>query len=234
MKGVNMKRGFKLAGGQSPFQNLDFRKRAFTLAEVLITLAIIGIVAALTIPTLTQHYKKRVVETRLAKFYTTFNQAINLSQIENGSYMYWDFPGSTATKEEVEAWYKKYFAPYVKVLKYEVLPMARPIYRVVTYLPDGSAVIISSYSTWLFIPEARDLDLLSVSSDEEKGFFLDISVSGIKWFTFNFAPQNVWYYNKGLEPYSAGWDGTIDGLKDDTSLGCNKNAKNELNYETLY
>ena len=32
---------------------------AFTLAEVLITLAIIGIVAALTIPTLVQNYQER-------------------------------------------------------------------------------------------------------------------------------------------------------------------------------
>lgn len=47
---------------------------AFTLAEVLITLGIIGVVAALTIPVLTQNYKKRVVETRLQKFYSTINK----------------------------------------------------------------------------------------------------------------------------------------------------------------
>ncbi len=33
---------------------------AFTLAEVLITLAIIGIVAALTIPTLISNYQKKI------------------------------------------------------------------------------------------------------------------------------------------------------------------------------
>ena len=34
------------------------KKRAFTLAEVLITLGIIGIVAALTMPTLIGNYQK--------------------------------------------------------------------------------------------------------------------------------------------------------------------------------
>ena len=40
-------------------------KKAFTLAEVLITLAIIGIVAAITIPTLVKNYKKKVITVRL-------------------------------------------------------------------------------------------------------------------------------------------------------------------------
>ena len=36
-------------------------KSAFTLAELLITLAIIGIIAALTIPTLIQNYQEKIV-----------------------------------------------------------------------------------------------------------------------------------------------------------------------------
>ncbi len=55
----------------------SLRKRAaFTLAEVLITLGIIGVVAAMTIPTLISNHNKRVVETRLKKFYSSMNQAI--------------------------------------------------------------------------------------------------------------------------------------------------------------
>ena len=37
----------------------DIRRCAFTLAEVLITLAIIGIVAAMTIPTLVANYQEK-------------------------------------------------------------------------------------------------------------------------------------------------------------------------------
>ena len=49
---------------------------AFTLAEVLITLGIIGIVAAMTLPALIQKNNNQVVEARLKKFYSVMNQAI--------------------------------------------------------------------------------------------------------------------------------------------------------------
>ena len=54
-----LKKAFTLAGGQSPLLNLDFRKTAFTLAEVLITLSIIGVVAALTIPGVVKHHNEK-------------------------------------------------------------------------------------------------------------------------------------------------------------------------------
>ena len=39
------------------------KKYGFTLAEVLITLGIIGVVAAITIPTLVSNYKQRAWDT---------------------------------------------------------------------------------------------------------------------------------------------------------------------------
>lgn len=52
-------------------------KRAFTLAEVLITLGIIGVVAALTIPTLMANYKKSVAKNQFKKTYSTLTNAFN-------------------------------------------------------------------------------------------------------------------------------------------------------------
>ena len=40
-------------------------KKAFTLAEVLITLGIIGVVAAMTIPSLINAYRERVTVTKV-------------------------------------------------------------------------------------------------------------------------------------------------------------------------
>lgn len=45
------------------------RKRGFTLAEVLITLGIIGVVAAITIPALISNYQISVNKTKLKKLY---------------------------------------------------------------------------------------------------------------------------------------------------------------------
>lgn len=43
-------------------------KRGFTLAEVLITLGVIGIIAALTIPNVTAHYRKKPLKLNLKNF----------------------------------------------------------------------------------------------------------------------------------------------------------------------
>lgn len=56
----------------------DFKhsKIGFTLAEVLVTLGIIGIVASLTMPTLVANQQKKQVGVKLSRFYSIMNQAI--------------------------------------------------------------------------------------------------------------------------------------------------------------
>ncbi len=67
------------------------RKTAFTLAEVLITLGIIGVVAALTLPSLIQSYKERVTVTKVQKAYSILNQAFKRISEEYGEPQ--DWPG---------------------------------------------------------------------------------------------------------------------------------------------
>ena len=59
-------------------------KAGFTLAEVLITLGIIGIVAAMTIPGLIAKHQKIVTATQLKKAYTTLAQALTIAQKDYG------------------------------------------------------------------------------------------------------------------------------------------------------
>ena len=51
-------------------------KKAFTLAEVLVTLGIIGVVSAMTVPTLMQNYQRKSYVTQLHKVYNELQQAI--------------------------------------------------------------------------------------------------------------------------------------------------------------
>lgn len=57
---------------------------AFTLAEVLITLGIIGVVAAMTMPTLISNHKRMVLKNQYKKLYSTLYQAYNKSVYEVG------------------------------------------------------------------------------------------------------------------------------------------------------
>lgn len=58
-------------------------KIAFTLAEVLITLGIIGVVAAMTIPSLIQSYKEKATVTAVKQSYSIFAQALKMVTIDN-------------------------------------------------------------------------------------------------------------------------------------------------------
>lgn len=60
------------------------RHTAFTLAEILITLGVIGVVAALTIPTLISNYQKAQYITALKKAYSQFNQVLSQIALDNG------------------------------------------------------------------------------------------------------------------------------------------------------
>ena len=62
---------------------------AFTLAETLITIGIIGIVAAMTLPAIIDQRQKVVTVNRLKKFYTTMEQAILLTEKDNGEIENW-------------------------------------------------------------------------------------------------------------------------------------------------
>ena len=63
-------------------------KKAFTLAEVLITLAIIGVVAALTIPSVISNTQQQEFKTGLRKAVSVLNQAITMNMALDGETPY--------------------------------------------------------------------------------------------------------------------------------------------------
>lgn len=104
-------------------QNLTSSKHkvqvGFTLAEVLITLGIIGVVAAMTIPTLMTNYQKKSTATQLKKTYATISNAVRLSEEENGELSGWEFEENGTSTKRIQV-FDKYLAPYLKVTKKEV------------------------------------------------------------------------------------------------------------------
>ncbi len=73
----------RLSRGEVSSQNRG-GKAAFTLAEVLITLGIIGVVAAMTLPSLIQNYQKKALATQTQKFYSTMSQAVKQYMADYG------------------------------------------------------------------------------------------------------------------------------------------------------
>ena len=61
------------------------RKNAFTMAEVLITLGIIGIIAAMTLPSLIHRAERKILAQQFKKSYANIQNAINLVQADWGA-----------------------------------------------------------------------------------------------------------------------------------------------------
>ncbi len=192
---------------------------AFTLAEVLITLAIIGIVAALTIPNLIHSYKKKVVETKLLKFYTVMNEAIRRSEIDNGDKKNWNFP-TNQWADSKEEFYNKYFNNYIKSDK---RIKDEDEYNV--YFTDGSAMLIRHRATdYIYCIDAKYL------KEHEK-------YTASKCFRFGFYPTGTDpdieyshknYLDKGLEPYVSNLHYVADG--DSLTAECVKDDNDECVY----
>ena len=187
---------FNLVKGNTHVAHFDkIRRVAFTLAEVLITLGIIGVVAALTIPTLMANHRKQVVVTRMQKFYTTFNQAIMLAENKYGEIEYWD-NADLFTPTGSGDWFNKYLAEFFTSKDVELL--SSTYYTSYIKLGDGSAfgmrfgnMTTETNFDIYFFPNAYDIDICETNNQPNS----IESCVGKKQFTFRFTPE------KGLQPY---------------------------------
>ena len=85
---------------------------AFTLAEVLLTMTIIGVVAAMTIPTLHYQKVKKEYTTKLKNFYSKMENAVMDMESDYGSFRDLKRPKASDNKDGYD-WYMKYIDPYV-------------------------------------------------------------------------------------------------------------------------
>lgn len=187
------------------------RKQAFTLAEVLITLGIIGVVAALTIPTLIANHKKQEVVTKLKKVYTVMNQAINLSVSEYGDIETWaadcgTYQSPKCTPEEAIQWFNTYIGKHLQITNIEKSKTNNKVFDV--YFTDGSILEVGIY--------LYDMNFFMNKKALLNGKF------GKNAFAFRFNPvlakgqigNNQFTTKSTFEPYMWQWDGTREGLLD--------------------
>ena len=191
------------------------RRFAFTLVEFLITIAIIGVVAAMTIPSLLQMYNNHITEIRLKKFYADFNNAIRMAEADFGPSDYWSDYWELANGKS-DTWktgkaVEKYFAPYMKISKVKNINHA-PVFE----LPNGAA---------FGYPATQVRDIYFYPKNYKK--CKDGKVKGQCTFVFQFVPSsytNDKYWGrvrgKGLVPFLYLWNGTKAQLYSGGTYSC--------------
>ena len=114
---------------------------SFTLSEVLISITIIGIIAAITIPAIINKYNRTIIETRLKQTYSTLANMFKLAEADYGSIDNWDYGELTkqiSTGAEVrDPFVKKYMLPYLKYQDYKTKTWSEFGYKNGLVAPKG-------------------------------------------------------------------------------------------------
>lgn len=207
-------------------------KKAFTIAEILITIGIIGIIAAMTIPRVIKNYQKKVTVERLKKAYSVISNALEMSQHENGDMKYWGVTNignvSDGYAVSITNFLNTYILPYLKI-KYNCGLKCESQKNVKRYLLNGQEN--SWYNTFFYTVYLDDGSILSFMMDNNgttlMGLYIYYDINGdqkpntrgIDIFTFSFWGQD----NHAIR--FAGWNKTRDQMKSASSRqGCNVNA----------
>ncbi len=207
-------------------------KRAFTLSEVLITIGILGIVMAMTLPNLIKGYQKKATVEQLKKAYSVVSNALEMSQHENGDLKYWNVQNLGSTSDDysmvITNFLNTYILPYMKI-KYNCGTKCEAQKNVKRYALNGQER--SWYSQFHYIIYLDDGSILSFMLDnnsqnwETLYIYYDINgnkrpnIYGIDIFTFTF------YGNDSPAIRFAGWNKTrAQMLSSGTRTGCSVSA----------
>lgn len=213
--------------------------KAFTLAEILITLGIIGVVASLTIPNLIKSYQKQATVSRVEKIYSEIFEALKMSEANNGLSETWSW-SDTIDLNLTKNFASKYFYPYIKTIKQcnndDSSCWKNPISLDHTsgYLQNSTAntltaLINGGYSIYFWTggnPYPNHVKIWFDIDGPLKGEgMLGKDIFGLVYYLDNTT------YNKGLS-FLGGGEGLIstyrDYLKNNTSIGCSKDASGQL------
>ena len=201
-------------------------KCGFTLAEVLITLGIIGVVASLTLPSVIMNYQKKQTVVELKKVYAELQNAIKLSEIDNGPMSEWNFPEKCAhvDPEGAKPFIEKYYLPYFKNAKlvkspYKVSIGALHFVKYWVALDNGTIFglhpCVDDEFIWLFV------DLNGVKEPNKVG--RDIFVFDA--YKYGGVGQNKYK----LSFWGSYWDrNSVENLKNHKVYGCNKTNTDTL------
>lgn len=164
-----------------------------------------------------QKHTNKVVATRLKKFYTNFNQAIQLAEAKYGDRASWyaDVSGVEVDEEgnpilstsEIDKWFQKYFSDYI-VIKKKLNTSGTIRY----YLSDGSAFQLGADDN---VKSSRAVTFFPGNPDKCP----DMGYGQCKFYFLYVIPskdsENFKYHKNGfLEPDKWRWDGEIETLYD--------------------
>lgn len=212
------------------FKNLSYKIiKAFTLAEVLITLGIIGVVAGMTIPVLMQNIQDAQFKAAMKKNYSIFSGLYERVQVESGS-SFSAALGNCSYRDHT--CFKNVIKDYLSYVKECDANVSNGIcFPSTIYLADKtttSTYFHDAASAGLVLKDGTSVDIFLDYPDctQSRGTFTDecgwltIDVNGLKgpniWGRDIY---NVMFYKDRVRPLGTNGDG-YSGSCSTTGYGC--------------
>lgn len=224
--------------------NGGFMKKffAFTLAEVLITLGIIGVVAALTIPTLISNHQKKVYVTQLKKSVNSVSNGVRLILAEHNVDKLSDTDFLLhVSHQNHEAVVGSYITKYFNVVDSEYLYSQSRTYKLLSPSKTSYNYILNCYL--MKLADGSEI-CLSGNGNQYLSAYIDINgfeklpnTSGLDFFEVNFDDNGVVNaketYNHRYQPVSYLQDRCYQNGQGDAPEYCFKLIMHD-NWEITY
>ncbi len=186
----------------------------FTLAEVLITLGIIGVISAITMPILITNYQKQVTVNKLKQTYSMLSQAIQMAEAEYGFMSEWDIDYN-----ETDKFFNKYMKPYLKTTDANLNPVKHFFLNGIDFDNDFVPGTLKHYYL------ANGSELAMWGSPPYNVFFIFVDINGYK--LPNVVGKDTFLFNTDIDKGIVANGSLLDR---DTMInsewsGCNKSSR---------
>lgn len=197
-------------------------KSGFTIAEVLITIGIIGVVATLTMGVIIPKVQKESAGTKLKKFFSSINQAMIMATNENGGKP--ELPRSDYTYKQNVQWLEINILPYIKYFSIKNCNDPNQ------YRRNAACVTLTSGDMFEFVVDYNGADFLYFP-DGKWSSIENNKLAQRQVFAFQFSKRakanddSVIKSEDFIEAYTYKWNGNNTALYNDTEYGCKKGKK---------
>ena len=191
---------FTFAEGATHVAHSDkFRRVAFTLAEVLITLGIIGVVAAITLPTVITNYQKKVAAERAKQTYSILTQTFERAKVDYGDIENWDINSPNSSNNEqnneiaITTFAEKYMEPYLNLAEKPKFTQIKD-YGYEAFYTKAKQIYWPKYNKAYIIPLSNGVVLFVALDGNYKIIFADINGSAPP----NMAGRDIYLFSFSL------------------------------------
>lgn len=156
------------------------KRKAFTLAEILVTLGIIGVVSAMTMPTLIQNQQEKVLINQLKVANSILSNVALAASEKYGPMDMWvnDYSQGSVYFYYNRANFEKYFIPYLKVQKY--CKTAKGCFSDEVVFSGSSSVNSNTNYTKALLNNGMSIAVASLSFGKSRGGSILVDVNGFK------------------------------------------------------